>query len=543
MEFDTIIVGAGPAGLQLGYFLQKGGHSYCILERAAAAASFFDHYPHSGKLISINKKNTGSDSYDFNLRHDWNSLLNDEKMSFTSYSDEYYPAKEDLVRYMNDFAARFKLNIQYQRNVTAIFKEGGEGSVATGYTLHGTNSSGAIEIYKCKKLVMATGVSVPNLPQFIDDTKLKPRHYADYPKDFFRKAENLGAFRNKSVLIIGNGNSAYELGNILTPISSHVAIYGRRFKDWASVTHYTGDVRSVYMPFIDTFLLKSLNGINWVDGIFGIEQATPSSPYHVYYICSPSCSIKHEIYSLDGFDHVIFATGWKFDDSPFKFHVPISNGGKYPVIDENYQSRGNENLFFIGALMHSHDYKKSSGGFIHGFRYLIEYFYHIQYDKKMDIDIFQKSDISSLVQHISYKINYTSPMYQMYGQLGDIFYYDNTKKEFVYFNNVPKSFVMTFMNRFPSKTFFRLQLEYGEHPIKKIKELGVRTTKNPANAQLLRPVLSVFKSRPRNLTEKGSGAFVLEFIETVHFDEDTFAIFTDEVAYNTRFARTIKGYM
>ena len=542
MEFETIIVGAGPAGLQLGYFLQKGGHPYCILERAPAAASFFDRYPHSGKLISINKKNTGSDSYDFNLRHDWNSLLNDEKMSFTSYSDEYYPAKDDLVRYMNDFAKRFKLNIQYQRNVTAIFKgEGIEG--APGYTLHVVGPSGVVEQYKCKKLVMATGVSVPLYPKIIDDTQVKPKHYGDYPKDFFRKAENLEPFRNKSVLIIGNGNSAYELGNLLTPVSSHVAIYGRRFKDWASVTHYTGDLRSVYLPFVDTFLLKSLNGINWGEGILRIEQASASAPYTTYYICSPSCSIKHRMYSLDGFDHVIFATGWRFDSSPFKFYVPIGHGEKYPIINKNFESEGNPNLFFIGALMHSHDYKKSSGGFIHGFRYLIEYFYHIQYDKQMDIDVFPNTDLSALVDHIIYKINHTSPMYQMYGQLGDIFYYDSKKKEFVYFNNVPKSFVMTFINRFPGQTFFRLQLEYGEHPIKKIKELGVRTSKNPENANLLRPVLNVFRSRPRALTEQVEGKYVLETIETVHFAEDTFAVFKDHDRYVTRFMRTIKGYM
>lgn len=542
MEFETIIVGAGPAGLQLGYFLQKGGHPYCILERAPVAASFFDHYPQSGKLISINKKNTGSDSYEFNLRHDWNSLLNDEKMSFTSYSDEYYPAKEDLVRYMNDFAKRFKLNIRYQRNVTAIFKASGEDGVATGYTLHVTGPSGAIETYNCKKLVMATGVSVPNQPQFIDDTKVKPKHYADYPKDFFRKPENLEAFRNKSVMILGNGNSAFELGNLLTPISSHVAIYGRRAKTWASVSHYTGDLRSVYMPFYDTFLLKSLNGINWGDELVGFEQSSPTSKYRPYYICSPICATKHDIYSIDGFDHVIFATGWKFDDSPFKFHVRVGHNGKYPIIDENYQSVDNTNLFFIGALMHSHDFKRSSGGFIHGFRYLIEYFYHIHYDKKMDIDIFPNQDLKALVGHIIYKINHTSPMYQMYGQIGDIFYYDSAKKEFVYFNNVPNSFVGRIAKRYPKQTFFRIQLQYGDQHVKEIAELGTTTT-NPANAQLLRPVVHVLRSRPRSLTENGAEPYVIEEIESVHFREDTFAIFTSERTVVTRLARIIKGYM
>ncbi len=536
MNYETIIVGAGPAGLQLGYFLQKGGHSYCILERAGAAASFFDRYPHSGKLISINKKHTGSDSYDFNLRHDWNSLLNEEKLSFTSYSDDYYPAKEDLVRYMNDFAGRFKLAIKYRHSVREIHKE------ADGTYRLEIDASGSPVRATCKKLVMATGLSLPIRPQFIDDTKVKPKHYADYPKDFFKQKENLEAFRNKSLLIVGNGNSAYELGNLLTPICSHIAICGRGPKPWASVTHYTGDLRSVYMPFFDTFLLKSLNAINWGPDLLGIEQATPTSLYHPYTICSPICAKKHEIYSIEGFDHVIFATGWTFDASPFKFQVPIGHGGKYPIINDSYESEQHKNLYFIGSIMHSRDYKKSSGGFIHGFRYLIEYFYHIHYDKKLDIDIFRNRDIKGLIDHIIYKLNYTSPMYQMYGQLGDTFFYDAKQNEFVYFNNVPHLFLKSLVHRYPKQTFFRIQLQYGDTPIEKIRELGIASDQ-AKHAQLLRPVMRALRSRPRTLAEQFADPYIIETVEELHFHEDSFAIFTSEKAVVSLLTRMIKGYM
>ena len=33
-EFDYLIVGAGPAGLQLGYYLEQNQRDYLILERA-----------------------------------------------------------------------------------------------------------------------------------------------------------------------------------------------------------------------------------------------------------------------------------------------------------------------------------------------------------------------------------------------------------------------------------------------------------------------------------------------------------------------------
>jgi len=34
---DYIVVGAGPSGLQMGYFLDRAGRNYVILERGSAA--------------------------------------------------------------------------------------------------------------------------------------------------------------------------------------------------------------------------------------------------------------------------------------------------------------------------------------------------------------------------------------------------------------------------------------------------------------------------------------------------------------------------
>ena len=81
-NYDNIIIGGGPAALQCGYYFKKYNINYIILEKNSICGSFFYNYPHCNKLISINKKNTGSDNLDFNLRHDWNSLLNDEKFIF-----------------------------------------------------------------------------------------------------------------------------------------------------------------------------------------------------------------------------------------------------------------------------------------------------------------------------------------------------------------------------------------------------------------------------------------------------------------------------
>lgn len=72
---DYCVLGAGPAGLQMAYFLQRAGRDYAVFERAPRPGSFFTRYPRHRKLISINKRHTGKANAEFNLRHDWNSLL------------------------------------------------------------------------------------------------------------------------------------------------------------------------------------------------------------------------------------------------------------------------------------------------------------------------------------------------------------------------------------------------------------------------------------------------------------------------------------
>ena len=42
---------------------------------------------------------------------------------------------------------------------------------------------------------------------------------------------------------------------------------------------------------------------------------------------------------------------------------------KYPLIDAAYRVVGHTNMYVLGAAAHSLDYRKSAGGFVHGFRY------------------------------------------------------------------------------------------------------------------------------------------------------------------------------
>ena len=83
---------------------------------------------------------------------------------------------------------------------------------------------------------------------------------------------------------------------------------------------------------------------------------------------------KGKISSRIGYDKVIRCLGLKFDFDIFDQSTRIEgvgrkNSKKYPLIDGGYESTQFSNLYFGGTVAHSLDFRKSSGGFIHGFRY------------------------------------------------------------------------------------------------------------------------------------------------------------------------------
>src|SRR5215468_5829287 len=153
-EMEYLIIGAGPAGLQLGYFLKQAGHDYLILEAGSAPGTFFRTFPRHRRLISINKPHTGWTDPELNLRVDWNSLLSDDpNLRFTKYSERYFPDAEDMVRYLYDFATAHRLRVRYNTRVVQITRNG---------KFCATDQHGLT--YEAHRLIVATGMSRPFIP-------------------------------------------------------------------------------------------------------------------------------------------------------------------------------------------------------------------------------------------------------------------------------------------------------------------------------------------------------------------------------------------
>lgn len=474
-----LVVGAGPAGLQLGRHLQAAGHTYRILEAGTAPGTFFATFPRHRTLISSNKVHTGSSDPEFNLRMDWNSLLSDnEELRFTRYSKEYFPHADDLRRYLADYAAAFDLDIAYDTRVTRIRREGGiEGEFVL------TDRRGTE--HRARRLVMATGVSRPHLPPIpgIEHCELYSTVSVD-PEDF----------TDQRVLIIGRGNSAFETADNLIASAAVIHVAGPGSLKLAWRTHYVGHLRAVNNNFLDTYQLKTQNAL--LDGhVRSIERR--DGGYLVRFAFSRADELVKEL----RYDRVIVCTGFRFDASPFDpdCRPELAIDDRFPALTEAYESVNQPGLYFAGTLMQQRDFKKSTSGFIHGFRYAVQALARI-----LDLRDHArpwphrelKPDPRAWTDAVIARVNRSSALWQQFGVIGDLIIL-GADGQARYHEEVP----VAYAHRGPltrEGSYYTVTLEYGpDHDKVDPFDITVRRTAQNApeeahDAAYLHPVVRHF---------------------------------------------------
>ncbi|XP_042849106.1 FAD-dependent oxidoreductase domain-containing protein 2 isoform X3 [Panthera tigris] len=371
---DYCVLGAGPAGLQMAYFLQRAGRDYAVFERAPRPGSFFTRYPRHRKLISINKRHTGKANAEFNLRHDWNSLLShDPRLLFRHYSSAYFPDAGDMVRYLDDFADRLGLHVLYNTTIAHVTLNK-DRQAWNGHYFILTDQMG--HAHRCSVLLVATGLSVPNQVDFPG---------SEYTEGYESVSVDPKDFEGQNVLILGRGNSAFETAENILGVTNFIHMLSRSRVRLSWATHYVGDLRAINNGLLDTYQLKSLDGLLESDLTdlaivkdregkfrvtlkFFLEEGNQSADA----ITLPQDDNDNFAMRV-AYDRVIRCLGWNFDFSIFDKSLRLSSGGefskKYPLVKASYESKGSRGLFVLGTASHSVDYRKSAGGFIHGFRY------------------------------------------------------------------------------------------------------------------------------------------------------------------------------
>jgi len=474
--FDYVILGAGPAGLQLGYFMEQSQKNYLILDKNDKAGSFFKQFPRHRKLISINKRYTGSDDPELGLKMDWNSLLSDDpNLLFTRYSERYFPHADDYERYLNDYANRFHLNIQYNQNVTHITKEK--------YFILTTTTG---QTWSCRRLIVATGVSLMNKPEFPGSDLI------DY---YDTVSMDPTLFINKRVFIIGKGNSAFETADHLMETAAVIHVSGEKSIKMSWQTRFVGHLRAVNNNFLDSYQLKSQNAV--LDGkVVSIRKEN-----NTFYVTFDFARANDPCVELE-YDYVIACTGFRFDDSLFdKKTCPIALAinDRFPKQNACWESVSTPDLYFAGTLTQMRDFKTSTSSVVHGFRYGVRSLIHILNKRYHATPLPQTAyskDVVALVEHITKRATHTSSLWQQYGVLGDVVFVE--KNGFTVLEDLPISYIREVLADEFSKHYFILSLEYGSISLVDPFDVSVsRPAQNdPVNAHegyYLHPILRYYQ--------------------------------------------------
>ena len=89
---------------------------------------------------------------------------------------------------------------------------------------------------------------------------------------------------NKSVLIIGRGNAAFEAADNVSGVAAHTHMVGRSGQRFAWQTHYVGDLRAINNNVLDTYQLKSQTAI--ADN-YDMNEQTPGSEKYFMRVRQP----------------------------------------------------------------------------------------------------------------------------------------------------------------------------------------------------------------------------------------------------------------
>jgi putative flavoprotein involved in K+ transport len=180
-RLDVAVIGAGQAGLAVGHFLGRQGRSFVILEAAdAVAAAWRDRWD---SLVLFTPR-----------RYDALPGL-----AFPGDPDGY-PTRDEVVDYLERYAAEFELPVQLSSRVRSLSAEDGTFVVE----LDGRR-------IEADQVVVATGpFQVPNLPALAD--RLAPEVFQTHSAGYRRPSDvPLG-----TVVVVGGGNTGFQIAKELS---------------------------------------------------------------------------------------------------------------------------------------------------------------------------------------------------------------------------------------------------------------------------------------------------------------------------------------
>ncbi len=175
-HFETVIVGAGQAGLAAGYHLKKQGRQFLILDANERVGDSWRNRWDSLRLFTPAK-------YDG---------LPGMRFPAPRWS---FPTKDEMGDYLEAYATRFGLPVRTGVRVDRISREGDRYVVEAGE-----------HRFEADNVIVASGAHrAPKIPAFASelDPRIVQLHSSEY--------RNLGQLPQDRVLVVGLGNSGAEI--------------------------------------------------------------------------------------------------------------------------------------------------------------------------------------------------------------------------------------------------------------------------------------------------------------------------------------------
>jgi len=316
VELDIIIIGAGPAGLNMARAAAEAGAKYLIIEKESVGGAWSKIRSEVPMLSPATPQ------------VDWTSLpgLDIWKIG----CKRPFPTCGDFLNYLEAYAKKFDLNIEENTEVVTVTRLGEDGfEVVTGKGKHNT-----------RRVVAATGIiSNPYIPE-----NLKGRPGVVHSID----VKNPRDYEGKSVIVLGAGNSAAETAIALSGWTRELVMAHPGPIKFHSETKQMEHIRGA-----SESLLKELF-------IFDLVRHMPDSVMESYDGKTARLSGR----KVEA-DNVITATGFRpHIDFLENSNLKLKRKGRFPAVNMRLESISEPGIFFTGSLTNIFPYSN----FIHGFR-------------------------------------------------------------------------------------------------------------------------------------------------------------------------------